>query len=116
MRLTTAYRQGDIVLVSFPFTDLTTTKKRPALVISPDSFNELNQDLILAAITSQPAGDEFALSLRDGDFQEGGLPRKSVVKTSKIFTIHSALILKKIGALKRTRLDEILVQVRRFFS
>ena len=61
MLSTTTYRQGDIVLVSFPFTDLTATKKRPALVISPNSINQQNQDLILAAITSQRTEDEHGL-------------------------------------------------------
>ena len=48
-----AYRQGDIVLVSFPFTDLTSSKRRPALVLSPDSFNAVGEDLVLAAVTSR---------------------------------------------------------------
>ena len=59
MPFTTVYRQGDIVLVRFPFTDLSSSKKRPALLISPDSFNRLNQDLILVAITSH-LGEETA--------------------------------------------------------
>jgi mRNA interferase MazF len=53
MPSTTRYKRGDIVLVSFPFTDLSSSKRRPALVVSPDSFNEAMQDLVLAAITSQ---------------------------------------------------------------
>ena len=53
MLSTTPYKRGDIVLVPFPFTDLTSSKKRPALVISPDSFNSQQQDLVVVAITSQ---------------------------------------------------------------
>jgi len=116
MPLTTAYRQGDIVLVSFPFTDLTATKKRPALVISPDSVNQLNQDLVLAAITSQLTEDEHSLPLQDSDFLEGKLPKKSMIRLTKIFTIHSTLILKKIGALKPPKIDQVLNQIRRIFS
>ena len=52
MASTTSYRRGDIVLVSFPFTDLSSSKRRPALVISPDAFNKRGQDVVLAAITS----------------------------------------------------------------
>ena len=52
MPSTMAYRQGDIVLVSFPFTDLTSSKRRPALVLSPDSFNAAGEDLVLAAVPS----------------------------------------------------------------
>ena len=58
MPSTTRYRRGDIVLVPFPFTDLSFTKKRPALVVSPDKFNEHAQDVVLVAITSQPSDSE----------------------------------------------------------
>ncbi len=54
---TTGYKRGDIVLVSFPFTDLSSSKRRPALVVSPDSFNDAGADLVLAAITSQVTED-----------------------------------------------------------
>ena len=62
MPSTTRYRRGDIVLVSFPFTDLSSSKRRPALVISPDSFNEQGQDVVLIAITSQEPDDNASLS------------------------------------------------------
>ncbi len=57
MPSTMAYRRGDIVLVSFPFTDLASSKRRPALVLSPDSFNTAGEDLVLAAVTSQITDD-----------------------------------------------------------
>ena len=83
MPSTTVYRQGDIVLVSFPFTDLTTSKRRPALIISPDSFNAAGEDLVLAAITSNITDDSNAIQLSGADFAEGRLPKQSIVKTTK---------------------------------
>ncbi len=71
MLFTTAYRQGDIVLVPFPFTDLTSAKRRPALVVSPDSFNQHSQHLILLAVTSHLSGDENIIALQESDFLEG---------------------------------------------
>ena len=86
MPSTIAYRRGDIVLVSFPFTDLTSSKRRPALILSPDCFNAAGEDLVLAAITSHITDDPNAVHLRRGDFAEGGLPKASMVKTTKLFT------------------------------
>ena len=74
MPSTTVYRQGNIVLVSFPFTDLTSSKRRPALIISPDSFNAAGKDLVLAAITSHITDNPKAIQLSGADFAEGRLP------------------------------------------
>jgi mRNA interferase MazF len=49
----TTYEPGQVITIPFPFTDLTTTKKRPALIISSQSFNQSHDDLIVVAITSQ---------------------------------------------------------------
>ncbi len=116
MPSTMPYRQGDIVLVSFPFTDLTSSKRRPALVLSPDSFNATGEDLVLAAVTSRITDDLHAVRLWRGDFAAGGLPRPSVVKPTKPFTMHSSLIAKRIGALRTDKMEEILRSLRRFFS
>ena len=105
-----------MVLVSFPFTDLSSTKRRPALVISPDSFNVHGEDVILAAITSHLAADPHSVPLDARDFREGRLPKPSVVKLTKIFTIHSDLIVKKVCSLKRDKLDAILKEMRDLFS
>jgi mRNA interferase MazF len=75
MPSTTNYSRGDIVLVSFPFTDLTSTKRRPALVISPESFNQLNQDLILAAISSQTSTGPYPVRVGPNDCENGDLPK-----------------------------------------
>ncbi|HYR82756.1 MAG TPA: type II toxin-antitoxin system PemK/MazF family toxin [Terriglobia bacterium] len=116
MPSTTSYKQGDVVLVSFPFTDLTSSKRRPALVVSPDSFNAAGEDVILAAITSQITGDQHAILLSRDDFADGQLPKKSVVKPTELFTMHSSLIIKKVCGLKRGKTEEVLRSVQRFFS
>ena len=116
MPSTTGYRQGDIVLVSFPFTDLTSSKRRPALIISPDSFNAAGEDLVLAAITSHITHDPSAVQLAGTDYSDGRLPKKSIIKTTKLFTIHSSLIVKKVCALTREKTEETLTSVREFFS
>ena len=53
MPSTTSFSQGDVVLVLFPFTDLSSVKQRPGLVLSPERLNKVRPDLVVAAITSQ---------------------------------------------------------------
>ncbi|MDE0249307.1 MAG: type II toxin-antitoxin system PemK/MazF family toxin [Gammaproteobacteria bacterium] len=116
MPSTTAYRRGDIVLVSFPFTDLTSSKRRPALILSSDSFNTAGEDLVLAAITSHITDDPHAVLIRRGDFAEGWLPKTSLVKIAKLFTMHSSLVAKRICALRTEKMEEVLRSLRAFFS
>ena len=101
MPSTTNYKRGDVVLVPFPFTDLRSAKQRPALVISPDKFNAVREDLLLAAITSQVpaalADDEILIS--PPDLAACGLPKPSVLRLLKLVALHRSLIVKRIGSL-----------------
>lgn len=63
MPSTTIFKRGDIVLVPFPFTDLSSTKQRPALIVSSDALNTVRDDVLVAAITSQ-----IPAQLTDGEF------------------------------------------------
>lgn len=112
------FRQGDLILVPFPFTDLSAIKRRPALVVSPDRLHEHSDDVILAAITSQvpPSLSEFEMPLRSRDMALGRLPKPSVVKLSKIFTAHRALIVKRAGRLQKESLERILERLRGLFA
>lgn len=116
MKSTTPYERGDIVLVSFPFTDLTATKKRPALVVSPDSFHSERDDLLLAAITSKVVEGPFCIAVEKTDCIEGRLPRRSMVKSTKLFTIHWTLVVKKLCRLRPEKMHDILAEIRRFFE
>ena len=115
MPSTTRYKRGDIVLVPFPFTDLSSSKRRPALVVSPDSFNTQMQDLVVVAITSQLT-DDYAVMIEQSDCVDGALPKTSVVKLSKVFTIHATLIIKRICELQPEKLNVVLAALRRFLS
>ena len=95
----TPYKRGDVVLVAFPFTDLTTTKMRPGVVVSSDRFNKKYNDLIIAAITSQIpknlSEEEFSLSRTDQE--SAGLPKGSLIKLGKLVTPDQRLVRKKLG-------------------
>jgi hypothetical protein len=69
----------------------------------------------LAAITSQGA-DDGALTIDHGDCIDGILPKKSVVKPAKLFTMHTTLVLKRICALGPEKLLIVLTEIRQFFS
>lgn len=96
--------KGDVVVVPFPFSDLSQSKRRPALVVQ--HFG--GEDLLLAQITSKAARDEFAVSLRENNFKEGSLNKPSNIRANKLFTCSRNLILYKAGSLKRSKMDEVV--------
>ncbi|WP_068671846.1 type II toxin-antitoxin system PemK/MazF family toxin, partial [Thermosulfurimonas dismutans] len=80
--------KGDIVVIPFPFSDLTGAKRRPALVIS----NLKGEDLILCQITSKKVKDEYTIVITEEDFEEGSLRQESNVRPNKIFTADGSII------------------------
>jgi mRNA-degrading endonuclease toxin of MazEF toxin-antitoxin module len=109
------YPRGSVVLVPFPFTDLSGRKRRPALVLSPRDFGE--QDLILCAITSRipRTPSEWEVPLEARDMAANKLPKRSVVKVGKLFTMHKGLIATRYGAVKEHKLREVLEALRGLF-
>ena len=92
------YKQFDVVVVPFPFTDRAATKKRPALIISDaSSFNQSTQKSIMAMITTA-SHSPWALDVPIVDLASAGLKAKSIVRM-KLFTLDDALVIKKIGKL-----------------
>lgn len=99
--------KGDVVVIPFPFSDLTQAKRRPALVIKELEGN----DLILCQVTSQTVKDGYAVSINDSDFESGSLKQSSNVRPNRIFTADSNLVLYKIGTLKKGKLQEIIEKI-----
>lgn len=95
---TATYKAFDIVVVPYPFTDRTTSKRRPALVLSDAAaFNAKVGQAVLAMITSA-AHSDWPLDTPISDLKSAGLPAPSVVRM-KLFTLDHQLIVRKAGAL-----------------
>ena len=101
------FMKGAVVVVPFPFSDLSQSKRRPALVIS----NLQGSDLILCQITSQKKKDIYAISLKDTDFQTGKLNRNSYIRPNRIFTAEEKIILYRIGVIKQETIDEVINKI-----
>ncbi|MEX0810573.1 MAG: type II toxin-antitoxin system PemK/MazF family toxin [Chitinophagales bacterium] len=93
------YNQGDIVLIPYPFTDLSKTKQRPVVIISKNSINK--EHFIVAKITSVIRNDRFSYQIKQ-DFIDRPLRKKSEVRTNELFTVHKSLILKKFASFDKT--------------
>jgi mRNA interferase MazF len=114
----TAYKPGDVVLIAFPFTDFSTLKQRPCIVISSNRFNTTHNDVIVAAITShlpeKIEEDEYLLS--EIEQRACGLPKASMVKLGKIVTIDTRLIRKSLGQLPEKSCKQIFDKIYQLFN
>ena len=104
---------GDIVLVPFPFTDQSAGKKRPAVVISSEIYNNERPDLIIMAVTSQAKPSSMVGEVIVQEWRDAGLLRPSVIKPV-ITTIEKSLVIRTIGQLKEDdmkALEEMLTMI-----
>lgn len=103
---------GAVVLVTFPFSDLSSSKLRPAVVVA----NAARGDWILAQVTSNPFGDSHAIRIVTADFATGSLQRESFARPGKLFTAHSRLMAMQVGVLQdgtfRRLVDAIVAVIR----
>ncbi len=94
----TSFDTNDVIIVPFPFSDLKTVKKRPAIVISSLNFNVYTPDIVIMAVTSQSLKKLSVGECFIEDWSEAGLVKRSVVKPA-IATIEQNLVIRKIGKL-----------------
>ncbi len=99
--------KGDVVVVPFPFSDLTQAKRRPALVVAVLR----GDDVILCQITSQQIRDEYAVSLADSDFESGSLKRPSNIRPNRVFTADRKIVLYRAGHLKPAKTEQVTKKI-----
>jgi mRNA interferase MazF len=96
--------KGDVVIIPFPFTDLSASKKRPAFVVADLS----GDDIIVCQITSKSKSDPLALPLSTHDFISGSLPVDSFIRPNKLFTADKNIILSVTGHLGENKIRDAL--------
>ena len=98
---------GAVVILPFPFSDLSGSKLRPALVLADAGRG----DWILCQITSKPYGDPKAVPIASQSFREGGLQLASYARPGKLFTANAGIILRRAGMLDAATFQTVLESV-----
>lgn len=106
-----AFRRGEVVLVPFPFSDLATTKVRPAVVVSSALYHSTEPDLLLAAITSNLASASGPCDYLLADWRTAGLRFPSALKPV-LFTLAPSRVIHSIGALAIADLAQVERRLR----
>jgi len=106
------YKQGDIVLIPVPFTDLSSQRRRPVIVISNNDYNQKTNDMVVVAMTSNPAPVDYSFTITSSDLVPGQLNRPGKVRVDKVYTLSQSIVVNKFGQVDVNVLDKI----RRFLQ
>jgi len=98
--------KGDVIVVAFPFSDFSSSKNRPAVIVATPE----GDDVIICQITSSRK-DAYSITIDSQDFKKGSLRMQSYVRTNKLLSLHKSLISSKIGMLKENKIDEIIKRI-----
>ena len=109
MKTGTMPKQGDILLIPIPFTDLSSQKRRPVIVISNDQYNRKTNDIIVVAMTSNPQVTDYSLSITSSDLVEGALNRPGKIRVDKIYSLSQTIVARTFGQVD----DKTLSRIRR---
>jgi mRNA interferase MazF len=104
--------KGDVVVLPFPYTDFSSMKKRPAVVIATIK----GDNVILAQITTNQRNDEDIISLTKKDFASGSLSSDSFIMVSLIFTTDSSRIEYKAGKINSSKIKEVQNKLCELFT
>lgn len=105
------FAQGDLVLIPFPFSDLSRKKVRPALIISNKKFNLFGRDFLLVPLTSIIKRDNYSVKIDQSNLVSGNLVKSSIIKVSNVFAVDKNKIVFKIGTLDK----QIFNKVKKLF-
>ncbi|MBT3691040.1 type II toxin-antitoxin system PemK/MazF family toxin [Candidatus Woesearchaeota archaeon] len=111
----TQFKQKDILIIPLPFTDLTTIKQRPVLIVSNDTYNFNTEDFIVCGITSNLKDARCSVLIESKNLIEGKLPTTSRIKVDKIINLNKSLVKKKIGVLDDKTFEKVKKELEKLF-
>jgi mRNA interferase MazF len=103
--------QQDLVWVKLPFSDLRQSKVRPSLVVSNNSYNKSNPDIVVCAVTSKLKESKYSVPIDNKDLSSGNLPIKSRVRADKILQIEKELVIRQFAKLENKTFDKVVSKV-----
>lgn len=107
------YRQRDIVLVAFPFTDLSGQKVRPVLVLSNDKYNQRSADVVVCGLTTNLSPAPYSIIINITDVERAGtLKHKSKIKADAIASLEQSLLIKQIACLKLSVFEQVVAEIK----
>ncbi|MCE7986897.1 MAG: type II toxin-antitoxin system PemK/MazF family toxin [Caldilinea sp. CFX5] len=109
-------KQGEIVLIPVPFTDLSSTKRRPVIVISNDDYHQTTVDMVVVAMTSNPTPSPYSFTITTSDLIQGSLNRPGTVRVDKIYTLDQSLIVKTFGQVNHHIVNRIRILLHNLTS
>ena len=101
------FEQGEILIVPFPFSNLTGSKQRPVLVISKNTYNKDTEDIITCGITSNLKDAKHSVLIGNNNLEYGQIPTQSRIKVDKLFTMDKSIIKKKIAKINNETMDKV---------
>lgn len=110
------YNQKDIVLFPFPFSDLSGTKKRPALVLSNNSFNKKQEDLICCLITTNLEPDSDSVIVDPRDLENGKISFTSKIKPYRLFSVQKKIVERKLASLNNVKFKETIQKLHNIMA
>ena len=106
------FMKGDVVVLPFPFSDLSASRRRPALVVAILT----GDDIILCQITSEARIDDYSIVLTNKDFKKGKLPVTSMIRPNRLFTADKSIIQYKAGSLSKNKVKEVEEAIIKIFK
>lgn len=115
MRSGINFEQGEIVFVPFPFTNLSSTKKRPVLILSNTSYNKKSPDFVCCGITSNIKNAHYSVLIESKDLLSGFLPKSSRIKVNTIFTLEKSIVIRSFGKVKENIMKKVKEEFYKLF-
>src|SRR3989344_9207522 len=109
------FKQKELVLLPYPFSDQVGSKVRPAIIVSNDNFNKRCEDCVIVPLTTIIKNEPFSLILNQDGLESGKLLKQSRIRVDKIFTIKKSLIIMKIGKINDKTIEKIKSEINKIF-